>query len=144
MITVEDVQSTTSSSSFLLQPLQKIQYLDFIIASIKLITNLPSHAKLHMLDLKHALSCNSRACIRLCDPCSQLQTCRVKKSQQQHLYCGCSSATPPVLVINQSANPEGSACFAHISMQISNGNQPSCCWQESCEWLNLHKRGVRA
>jgi len=79
MVTIEDVESATSSSSFLLEPLQKIQYLDFIIASIKLIANLPSHAKSHMLDLMHTLSCNTRACIRLCDSCSQLQTCRVKQ-----------------------------------------------------------------
>ena len=40
MIAIEDVQCAACCSSFLLQPLQKVQNLDFIVASVKLVANL--------------------------------------------------------------------------------------------------------
>lgn len=40
MITIEDVQCAACCSSFFLQPLQKVQDLDFIVASVKLVANL--------------------------------------------------------------------------------------------------------
>lgn len=40
MVAIEDVQCAACCSSLLLQPFQKVQDLDFIVAPVELVTNL--------------------------------------------------------------------------------------------------------
>lgn len=46
------------------------------------------------------------------------------------LHSSGGSASPLVLIVYQASNLEGPPCFAHVAMQVANGNQPGCCWQE--------------